>query len=730
VASTPDHDAPAAEPVSITEREDGPGLAVTDHVERHRLELWSDDPVSPAPADPDGFRFPVDTAVAVRAAALTVPTVVQTYVRDPAGEMLAAVDEGETATADGGVHDVEICAPMKLYLRVEGPVSVAADGFRVRIEFDGERRVRVGGRTHHERPAGTVTTTGRPRDAMRAVSTFGSALKTTSPERSYPTLRGHPPLVELGDRPATPPGLSGPDTGVRLVLPADRRHVYVAAPLAYYLGATVVPADGGTPRLTTDEGLDVALDAPDYERAVRRALERSFLLDCVVRTEGYYTVDLHERRLVERRLSDAFDPAALYDRPLAARLEAYHALPFDAIADAVPDWGLATHVEPAPSHVRMLPFLADELAVINTPGAGTSEPAAAGSVPSRSRQSAATEAFFRADRPTAAAGPDPATSFTRGVAAGDDGDGDGPRFVRPTGGADALERAWVGAGTPVEATKALPEAYHNRLGRSPVEGDIDIAVVCNDRAMAAESNVVDETYGGADLPFDVTVHRGLTRARLRETLAADHELLHYVGHIDRRGFDCADGHLDADTLGTVGVDAFVLNACRSFEQGAALVRAGAIAGIVTLNDVINESAVRMGRNLARLLDCGFPLTGALDVAGTDNPAASQYTVVGDGTLTLARADGSTPNSPVVLDAEDDGDGYRMEFHAYPTNRITTGSMLRPYVEANDRHYLFSGHVDTFEMDADALRDFLALQTVPVRIDGELRWSDELDLAAL
>ena len=714
----------AVAPVSITGREDGPGLTVTDHVERHRLELWSDEPVTPEPADPGGFRFPI----AVRAAALTVPTVVQTYVRDPGGEMLAAVDEGETATVDGGVHDIEICAPMKLYLRVEGPVSVAVDGFRVRIEFDGERRVRVGGRTHHERPAATVTTTGRPRDAMRAVSTFGSALKTTSPERSYPTLRGHPPLVELGDRPATPAGLSGPDTGVRLVLPADLRHVYVASPLAYYLGATVVPADGGPPRLTTDAGLDVSLDTPDYERAVRRALERSFLLDCVVRTEGYYPVDLHERRLVERRLSDAFDPAALYGRPLAARLEAYHALPFDAIADAVPDWGLSTHVEPAPAHVRMLPFLADELAVIHTPEAGTSEPATAGSVPSRSRQSAATEAFFRAERQTAVTGPNPAASFTRGAAGGDDG----PRFVRPTDGTDALERAWVGNGTPVEATKALPEAYHNRLGRSPVEGEIDIAVVCNDRAMAEESSVVDETYGGTDLPFDVTVGDGLTRAQLRETLAADHDLLHYVGHIDRRGFDCADGHLHADELGTAGVDAFVLNACRSFEQGAALVRAGAIAGIVTLNDVINESAVRMGRSLARLLDCGFPLTGALDVAGTDNAAASQYTVVGDGTLTLARAQAGTPNSPVVLDAEGEGegDGYRMEFHAYPTNRITTGSMIRPYVEGNDQHYLLSGHVDTFDVDADALRSFLALETVPVRIGGELRWSDELDMSAL
>jgi hypothetical protein len=37
-------------------------------------------------------------------------------------------------------------------------------------------------------------------DVMMAILTFRSALKTTSPERSFPTLRGHPPAIELNDR--------------------------------------------------------------------------------------------------------------------------------------------------------------------------------------------------------------------------------------------------------------------------------------------------------------------------------------------------------------------------------------------------------------------------------------------------------------------------------------------------------------------------------------------------
>jgi hypothetical protein len=239
---------------------------------------------------------------------------------------------------------------------------------------------------------------------------------------------------------------------------------------------------------------------------------------------------------------------------------------------------------------------------------------------------------------------------------------------------------------------------------------------------------VDETYGsGVDLPFEVAVHEDLTRAELRRALA-DGDFFHYVGHIDDRGFECADGHLDAGTLDHVGVDAFLLNACQSFEQGADLVRAGAVAGLVTLNDVVNDGAVRMGRLLARLLNHGFPLTGALDVASDVQPIGDQYTVVGDGTVTLARTQGSAPNAPVV--ASLDEETYELEFHVYPTTRMTTGSLIRPYVAGCDEYYLFSSHVDTFSVDGEALADCLATEPVPVRVGGDLYWSDEMDLGDL
>lgn len=698
--------------VSVTTRDEGSGLVVADHVERHRFELWTDDPVVPESADCGRFRFPIDAAVAVRAVGMTLPTVVPIYVRNAAGEMLAEIEQGGEASFPPGVYDVELCAPMKVYVRVEGALDVAVDAFRGRLDFDGERRVLVGGRSHHERPAGTVTTTGDPRDVMAAVSTFGSALKTTSPERSYPTLRGHPPLVELGDAVDIPSGLEPPETGVELVLPPDLSAVYVAAPLAHYLGAEVVPG-GGTPRLVTDAGLDVPLDGPNgFEAAVRETLERSFLLDCIVRTEGYYEVDLHERRRFEERVDLDRDLGALYDRPLAERLLAYHETPYGAIEDLVPDWGLATYVAPEPEHVEMLPFLTDDLAVVRTPtgrGVGPVAGEASGAVDGPSASAATTE-FFRSD----------GTAFTRSAGATPARES----YVRP-GPTDALEEAWVGDGTPVGATKALPEAFHNQLDRSPIEGDIGITVVCNDPAMTGELDVGSEVYGSRDdLPFDVTVREGLTGAELRETFARGCNFLHYIGHIDERGIECADGRLDARTLDRADVDAFLLNACSSYEQGAALVERGAIAGIVTLSDVVNEGAVRIGKTLARLLNRGFPLNGALEVAGDASAIGDQYTVIGDGQLTLARAEGSPPNLSVV---ERTGpDAYRLRYRTYPTSRDPIGSMNIPYVASNDQYYLLPGTVDTFDLNGDELAEFLALETAPVRLDGELYWSDELD----
>jgi hypothetical protein len=679
------------------ERAEG-GLAVVDPIERHRYVLLTG-AVSPEPADTESFRFPVDSAVSIRTASIGLPSVVSVHVRDATGAVVAHAEHHASEELARGEYVLEVSAPVKLYFRVESALTVSADAEGMAIEFGGETQVMVGARSHHERPAATVRTPADPEAMMAAVSTFGSALKTTSPERSYPTLRGHPPTVELGDS-LDLNGLEAPETGVTIEVPSEYGAVYAVAPLAYYLGATVVP--GAEPLLRTESGFEYELRGPEgFERTVARTLKQTFFLDCLTRTEGLYPVDLHERRVLEGELG--LDFTALYSKSLAAQLEAYLSIPYATIAEHVPTWKLTAHVAATPASVESLPFVVADLAVVRSvnPAVGSG-----------------TASMADGDGGTVLEAADDGGGFVQGPG---DIDIEEP-FVKPEP-ADSLEQTWIGEGTPLGASKASLAAYRNRLERTPAEGDIEITVVCNDAAMDDE-RAVEASYGDrADLPFDVTVEHELTTAEFADVLGARTDFLHYIGHVDSDGFACADGRLDARKLDSVGVDAFLLNACQSYRQGMALIEGGAIGGIVTLSDVLNRDAVRMGRALAGLLDAGFPLCAALDAARDESIVGGQYLVVGDGRFTIAPAASGTP---ILCEIERIEDGFRVEQFTYPTRERGLGSLFVPSTVGERDCYLSSGRVRRLELSAHELWAFLALEAMPVKIDGRLYWSDRLD----
>ncbi|WP_049899186.1 hypothetical protein [Halococcus agarilyticus] len=694
---------PSFEPV-----ERDTGIAVVDSIERHRYALTTPEAVAPTVADTDRFRFPVDAAVSIHTAALSLPSVVSVHLRDESGTIVAQAEHFANEELPHGEYTIELSAPIKLYCRVESTVTVTADVEGMTIEFDDATEVVVGARSHHERPAATVTTTTDPEDMMAAISTFGSALKTTSPERSYPTLRGHPPTVELGDE-LDLAGLEPPDTGVTIEVPPECRSIFVVAPLAYYLGARVRPGD--EPRLRTDRGLDHSLDGPcGFERTVERTLKGTFFLDCLARTEGLYPVALHEREAVEANID--LDLAALYDRPIAERLDAYLDVPFAAVEDHLPEWKLTSHVEPAPTSVETLPFLVDDLAVVRC----------------ASTESVARSTTLTFDGGVEAASAGREDAFTRSASTtrstgSSVGPGIDTEFVSPEA-TDSLEAAWVGEGLPLGASKTSVEAYRNRLDRTPADGDIDITVVCNDAEMAEERDLIEDVYGDRDeLPFDVSLHRDLTTAELEGLLSTRTDFLHYIGHVDEGGFECVDGELDANTLDTVGVDAFLLNACQSYRQGMALLDAGAIGGIATLTDVLNCEAVRMGRTLAALLNAGFPLQSALNIARGESIMGNEYLVVGDGGLTIAQPAGAYPN---LLNIERNGDTFYVEMKTYPSTRGEIGGLVIPCME-DDKYYLSPGSLPSFDLSYDELQEFLSLENVPVKTSGRLSWATELDV---
>ena len=680
--------------VTIDPLQTGSGIEVVDPIERHRCSLVTAETVTPKQISTKPFFFPVDTAASITTSQIRLPLVVAVCVRTTAGEVVAEAEHFADEELPAGTYTIELCTPVKVYLRVESSVRIISDTEQMTLEFGEAVDIHVGARSHHKHPAATITTTADPEDMMAAVSMFGSALKTTTPERSYPSLRGHPPTIELGDELSIPDNLVRPDTGVEIQIPSTYRAVFVTAPLAYYLGARVVP--GETPTLVTDTGFEHRLDSPrGFEKEVERVLKQTFFLDCLTRTHGYYPVDLHERNELEPHID--LDFATLYDQSLGEQLEAYLSVPFELLEAYIPSWKLTTHIVPTPNSVETLPFVVNDLAVIRTPH--TQELTS-------SALTAAVDDFFRDDE------------FTRSTA-----DATHPEvsYVQPER-TNSLEQAWVGDETPVGASKLTREAFQNRLERTPTHGDITITVICNDSQMGEEQAFVDDVYGSrAELPFDVDVLHNLSTEELRQVLRAQTDFLHYIGHIDADGFQCSDGKLDLAELKTTGVDAFLLNACQSYEQGTHLIDAGAIGGVVTLSDVINSGAVRVGQTMARLLNSGFPLQAALTIAREESLVGGQYIVIGDGGLAVTQAKSGTPNLCEIESSEDE---FIVEHKTYPTTQRGMGSLVMPYIGGNANYVLSSGR-KTFHLSRQELIEFLQLEDVPVRINGNLQWSNQI-----
>ncbi|WP_227380106.1 hypothetical protein [Haladaptatus halobius] len=582
-----------------------------------------------------------------------------------------------------GTYYIEVNAPVKVYLRVDGALSVRATMERVVFEFD-TSTVLVGARSYHHHPAATVTTTADPKDVLTALSVLSSALKTTTCERSYPTLRGHPPTIELGDELQIPDEITRAQTGIRFELPLSLQMAYVAAPLAYYLGAEMVPGD--SPRLVAD-GFEYGFSNTTVEQGIERVLKQTFFLDCLTRTEGYYQVDLYEREQADLEL----DFEELYEMPITEQLPAYLSVPFDRIEPLLPQWPLTAHVSPTPEQVTAIPFIVHDLGLIRMP---QSSPASADDI-----ASFVLESFL---------------GRTRGES------DESPTFVRPEP-TDSLEQAWFTDHVPLNATKALPQAFRNKLEREPKTGAIDISVVCNDAEMAADEQVEQAYRSRDELALDVTTHYDLSTTELRTVLESDLDFFHYVGHIDGNGFRCHDGWLDATTLTSVGFPTFLLNACQSYDQGVELIEGGAVGGVVTFSEVVDDGAARLGYSMARLLNLGFPLRVALALARRESIVGSHYIVIGDGSADVVQVDLGVP---MICDIEPTGERYDVTLLTYPSREGKIGTMVDPLIETNDHYFLVPGSLRTFRLSAEAVRNYLLWYQLPVRKEGQLIWDDD------
>ncbi|WP_135827410.1 hypothetical protein [Halorussus halobius] len=664
------------------------GVRITDPIERTRFDLHASEPVDPDPTDTESFYFPIDTAVSVRTPRLRTTKGLDVYVRDDCGNMVGESSGGFELSLPADAYNLELATTqMKVYLAVESEVAISGDTEAVAISFGGETRVEVGARSLHETPAGTITVPDEVGATMDAVSLLGSALKTTTCERSFPSLRGHPPLLEPGEEFTVSGEVTRPETGVKIEVPERREAVYEVAPLAYYLGADVVPGD--EPRLLAD-GFAHSLDAADLQSSVARVLQQVFFLDCVTRTEGYYEVDLRERERLEPDVDLDFE--SLYDASLAEQVERYLDVPYDVVEPHLPRWKVTMDVTPTHDNVAVLPFAADELALVRCPD--SPDPSKVDPEPS------VFETFYR----DASADDAPAADVVQ------------PEPV------DTIEHVWVGEEMPIGASKATPDSLKRRLDVTP-KHHISVDVVCNDDRMR-EEDVVGDIYGTRDLyEFNVSVHNDLTTDEFRALLESGTDFLHYIGHVTEQGLECADGLLDVAELDETGVRGFFLNGCRSYEQGEKLVEKGSQVGVVTLAKIGNEPATDVGTELARLLNHGFPMQSALSVVTDVNAPDRQYLIVGDGSQELVD---SKCGSPTVIEPERKSGEISAGIRPYPTIKTPLGTLSTTKIGGEEIYSLSSTPIETM-VDSESLEEFFGYETSPVRHNASIRWTDNMDV---
>lgn len=708
---------------------------------------------------------PVDITLDCVTSELALPGAVVYVISLSSGETEELRGDTEPMAMPEGEYLIDVDAQVKTYLRLNGPFTLCrtADYDGVVLSLPGRRRMTLGFRGRNRKPTTALSVPPTPEGLATALTYSSAAHKTTGTDRSYPTLRGHPPLLETAeadDEVELPEAIreARADTGIELLAPNALEPLLVLAPLAYYLGADVDVGNVASPILRAPDA-DVAVELPampGLERDATRLLRKVFFLDCLVRNAGPYGTELAEASLLDALGVDA---DRLYAASPAERLAAYLDVPYGAIEQRLPDWHCSTYVEPDADGIRALPFLLDRMSLIYMPRTSELEGSELverslddfyrGRTPDYSRRfspqigsasapetSATTEdsevpapdgGASSTTSPSTSSTTSPSTPSSSSSSSSPDPD------VRSAGEVASVDvvkpelrggriHGWLAEGTPIDVFKCLPEAYQHRIDALDREGDgIEIAVVRNDSEMDAEHADVADIYRtrGGEVSIDVSVHERLSTAALGELFEDDYDFVHYIGHCETDGFRCPDGYLSASSLSRCGAQTFFLNACGSYEEGSELVRKGSVAGAVTFEKVLDSHAAKVGTMFARLVVHGYAIERALALARRRVIMGKDYAVVGDGTHVLAQTE-TVVGSQAELVREDDG--FSLTYGMFPPN----GAGARSYVNLDHApEPMLLGNEGTFELDADEVISFLRRGAFPVVYRGDIHWSSSL-----
>lgn len=600
---------------------------------------------------------------------------------------------------------------VRMFVRFDGTATISLVGDDVEdrqyeVTFPEQTPVSIAFETHVDVPEETVTVPRTADGVATGLSMLTAANPITSPDRTWPTQRDRPPLLEFGDEVDVPQSVreDRPETDIELVVPPDLRYLFTGASLVHYLGARVTTETGVDPHLRVGERRVPLGELPEYQYRTADVLTRTFYLDCVARSGGPHGGGLRVGGVLDDL---GLDAETLYDTPLAHRVRTYLDAPFESVEGSFPEWPLSMYVEPCYEHVETLPHLLRNVPYFFLPVShDLSEEAWL--------ELSSSDGFSR-DPPDLPDEREGLRRVTREVSNVD--------LVQPELG-PGQEHGWLAEDVPIEVFKTFPEAYENRQKYLTDSGSrLTVTAVLNNAEMRAEHDRAIEHYEmrADELNIDITVRENISTAELARTFEDRHDLVHFIGHRETEGLECSDGYLSTSSLTESNARTFFLNACGSYPEGRELVKKGSIAGGVTFESVLDSDAARVGTTFARLVVLGFSVKQGLDYARRQLMMPKDYAVVGDGTHVVAQNDSLVPPKRWLF-RDEDGDGYQILVESYAT--WAHGGYSRSTLDEHGRRHLFGGD-RLYSVTESELQEYLGNADAPIVYRERLYWPDDL-----
>lgn len=619
---------------------------------------------------------------------------------EEANETTNLGSRNDQLSLDEGSYIVRVTAEVKSYVSFKTDAFVSSRNDTISLEFESDSKVTFGFKSHTAEPSDLIEIPRTPEGVATALTYSSVSIRTGTADRSFPSMRNHPPKVEFGPQSDVPESVRRRrhESGVRIEVPAEYRYLYPIASLSHYLSARV-ELGTRTPAIVADGRRYELGSMPSFEQNVNEVLRRVFFLDCLARSAGPYGVGFPFLPTLE---DIDLSREEMYDAPIAERLWAYIDAPFDTIVDEFPKWHLCMYVEPSVEYATVLPYMVNDLAAIYRP--------LTEDLPSDERLSRSLDDFYRgterrvSDQSPRSIEDAPTVELSK------------PKLE------DGDIHGWLGEGTPIDVFKATPEAYENREKyRDRSEEKISVVAVLNDEEMSEEHAEVADIYRERtkDLSLDISIRENVRTNELASTLESGYDLLHFIGHCEESGLRCPDGTLAVSDITESNVQTFFLNACGSYYEGLSLVKKGSVAGAITFKTVLDEQAALVGTMFARLAAHGYSIERALELASRRVMMNKDYAVVGDGTHVLSQ-------STNIVGAESrlqksGPDEYVLDY----TVRAAwmPGAGFRVSHETAEQT-IFGDTLRT-EWDRDGIVDFLETAHCSVIYDGDLHWSEEL-----